>query len=241
MTEQEPNVFMTPNAPVACFTVQDVPVRFVVAYPRDEIQRHHARGEFYEAEELEIISRHFPKGGIYCDIGANVGNHAIYVGKMLGPAEIIVFEPNPSAIAVLLSNITLNELDGIADTSHVGLGLSDQDGEGFDITFRRPRWHVKNLGGAQLEQNGGEISVASGDSLLNGHRVDFIKIDVEGMEMKVLKGLKTTIKASRPILFVEVDQVNAVEMEAWVKANKYEVTERFSRYDSNENYLCTPL
>ncbi len=231
---------MTSDAPVACFTENDVQIRLVVAYPRDEIQRHHARGEFYEAEELEIISRHFPKGGIYCDIGANVGNHAIYVGKMLDPSKIFVFEPNPAAIQVLISNIVLNELDAITDSSHLGLGLSDQSGEGFDITFRRPRWHVKNLGGAQLERNGGDITVARGDALLGRQKVDFIKIDVEGMEMKVLTGLEQTIKASRPILFVEVDQVNAAEMEAWVKANRYNVTERFSRYDSNENYLCTP-
>lgn len=234
------SVFTTPNAPVACFTSHDTPLKFLIAYPKDEIQKHHARGELYEPEELEIISRHFPKGGVFCDIGANVGNHAVYVGKVLAPSKVIVFEPNPAAISVLVSNIMLNDLEGVTDTSHLGLGLSDENGEGFEISWRRPRWQMKNLGGAQLVQGEGEITVARGDVLLSDESVDFIKIDTEGMEIRVLAGLLGTIKKSRPTFFIEVDQINAKAMQEWLKENDYKVIERFSRYESNENLLCVP-
>jgi hypothetical protein len=49
-------------------------LRFFVRNRRDLVQAHHFNGEFYEAEELQIIQKYFKDGGVFVDIGANVGS-----------------------------------------------------------------------------------------------------------------------------------------------------------------------
>src|SRR6185437_10355213 len=96
-------------------------IRFFVTNKNDAIMHHHYAGEFYEAEELEMISRHFA-GGIFVDIGSNVGNHAIYAAGLMGASRVILFEPNPSAIAILRINLLLNACGNI-DTRFLGMAL----------------------------------------------------------------------------------------------------------------------
>jgi hypothetical protein len=53
----------------------------IVRNRRDLVQAHHFSGEFYEAEELQIIQKYFKAGGIFVNIGANVGNHTVFAQK----------------------------------------------------------------------------------------------------------------------------------------------------------------
>lgn len=98
-------------------------VRFFVKNSQDVVQSHHARGEFYELEELNIIAEFFPRGGVFVDIGANVANHTIYVCKFLRPTQVVLFEPNPEAISLLRANISLNDITHVVDCSYLGVGL----------------------------------------------------------------------------------------------------------------------
>lgn len=227
--------FVTPLVQVVRAKVHGQPVFFAVQDPRDAIQRHHIRGEFYEAEELAIIARHFPIGGRYCDIGANVGNHAIYVATFLHAARVVLVEPNPPAIALLRANVMLNGLDRVCDLGRLGIGLSDAAAAAVSMVVP-----PKNLGGSRIVEGEGEITLERGDVLLAGERFDFLKIDVEGMEMKVLSGLSGLIAATRPTIFVEVDRANQTAFDDWVKAVDYEVKEDFRRYRANVNYLVAP-
>ncbi len=79
-----------------------------------------------------------------------------------------------------------------------------------------------------------------GDDLLADITPDFIKIDVEGMEMSVLSGLSGTVARCRPTFFVEVDNVNRDAFLQWVETNSYAVRARFRRYRANENFLIVP-
>jgi FkbM family methyltransferase len=211
-------------------------ILFFVSNKADWIQREHAVGRFYEPQELAIISEFFPEGGVFVDIGANIGNHSIYVGRYLSPREIIVFEPNPPAIALLQINIILNGLQQVTDMRHLGLGVSDAPGNAQIWTA------AGNLGGTRLVTDGqaGGLPLVRGDDVLAGRRVDFIKIDIEGMELQALAGLAATIATCRPVMFIEVDNVNAATFEAWVQSNGYAIARRFRRYASNENYLIRP-
>ena len=80
-------------------------VLFASSHPRDVIQKHHMSGRFYEEEELEIIRRHLPPSSVFVDIGANCGNHSLFVGLYLNPRRIICFEPNPAITPALSTNI----------------------------------------------------------------------------------------------------------------------------------------
>jgi FkbM family methyltransferase len=211
------------------------PVYFTITNRRDTIQKQHYHGRFYELEELEIIRQWCPPGGVFCDIGANIGNHALFALKFLHPTEVILFEPNQVAIDVLLSNLNLNGVAERCDLSHLGIGLSDTDMAGMSVVAPG-----RNLGAGRMVQTGGALAVRRGDSALAGRHVDFLKIDVEGMEVSVLNGLSATIAACRPRMFVEVDQANRAGFLAWTKEHQYAVRGTYKRYRTNENFLIVP-
>ncbi len=178
--------------------------RFLVFNPADAIQQHHSAGAFYEIEMLQLIKTHF-KGGIFLDVGANVGNHSIFIAMAFPDARVIAFEPHPDAFALLAANVSLNRLND--RISIINKALSDTC---QTTTIRTP---AHNLGGSTLELNirgkseakyYDTCSTVIGDNFLDT-KVDFIKIDVEGHELKVLSGLSNTIERMRPKIFVEVD------------------------------------
>lgn len=210
---------------------------FFVTDCSDEIQRYHARGEFYETEELSIVSEYFPRNGVFLDVGSNVGNHAIFVSKFLHPSLVVVIEPNSVAIDILRINIALNGLESVVDASHLGVGFSDA------VATASAHTPMGNLGATKLyvhDVADGPLPLVRGDSILHGRRVDFVKIDVEGMELHALRGLATTIEECRPAMFVEVDDANATEFHGWLRDQHYTAVRTYRRYDVNENYMILP-
>ncbi|MFZ1728189.1 MAG: FkbM family methyltransferase [Albidovulum sp.] len=208
---------------------------FTVADRDDRIQKKHWRGKFYEPDELAEIARHFPKGGVFCDVGANVGNHTLFALKYLGAAKSIVFEPNPVAYRLLVSNILLNGVADRCDLSHLGLGIAEDSGQGFGLALRDG-----NLGAARLIEGEGSIEMASGDACLADQKVDFMKIDVEGMEMDVLKGFKAVIRRDRPVIFLELEKVNEKDFATWALAEDYSITEEVRSFAHNRNVVARP-
>lgn len=205
---------------------------FFVHDDNDMIQRYHLRGVFYEAEELELIAP-YCKGGLFADIGSNVGNHAIYALKFLGFDRVIAFEPFPPAYRVLETNMALN---GLADRFALHkAGLSDQPG--------RAKVHlpIANIGGAHYETSAtGDFEIVTGDSILADEPVTFLKIDTEGMEMTVLAGLRDTIARHRPTIFIEVEDKHIPEFQKWCADNAYRVEKTYKRYAVNTNFLVLP-
>lgn len=212
-------------------------ISFFVTDKNDVIQRWHADGRFYEEEELAIISEFFPRGGVFVDVGANVGNHTIFVAKYLYPKDIILFEPNPQTVPLLMFNISLNDLREVVDLSHLGVGLSDTEGKAQ--TWAPPG----NLGATRLRASNGAdgLPLIRGDDVLMGRQIDFIKIDVEGMEMKILSGLCGTIARWRPSMFIEVENVNVEAFIEWANSYAYQVLRKYRRYKANENYIVVPV
>ena len=206
------------NGTIVSATILGHDISFFVADKTDLIQKEHLGGKFYESTELETISRFFHPGSTFVDIGANVGNHTVYVARFLSPLNVIVIEPNPSTFAIIKANIALNQLSGCVDVSHLGIGLSNTSARAVAMT------PAGNLGGTRLEfSENGSLHVVPGDEILSGHRVDFLKIDVEGMEIDVLDGLKRTIAKQRPRIFIEVDNCNVAKFFEWTKINNYSI------------------
>jgi FkbM family methyltransferase len=229
----EGGIFKLPRVEVVRTTLHGEVLFFAIASSNDHIQVvHHAKGVFYEPEELEIIRRAFPLGGRFLDIGANVGNHALYVAKFLNPSEIIVVEPNPVAYRVLVSNVLLNQLEDIVDLNWIGFGISESEDASFGMDFL---W--RNIGGGKLIAGEGNIPTVKTDRVVGDRDVDFVKIDVEGMEMQVLRSMSETVARCKPRIFVEVDDVNLTEFQAWKSENNYESAATFRRYRTNENHL----
>ncbi len=115
------------------------------------------------------------------------------------------------------------------------VGLSDRE---FTANIREP---INNLGGARLvAASEGKIQLKKGDDILNQEKVSFIKMDVEGLELDALRGLRTTIIRDRPKLFVEVENANIPGFRAMVDDMGYEIADSFRRYPFNENFLVIP-
>ena len=227
--------FTSPSVSIVRIQIEGTSFFFAVDNNTDLIQRHHLRGKFYEIEELEIIRKHFPKNGVFLDIGANVGNHTLYALKMLGASKSIVIEPNKVAYDLLVTNIVLNSLEEKCDFSGIGMGLSDTEVENMGVNF-----NSKNVGGGRLIEGEGDIPTQTGDSLIGDQVVDFIKLDVEGMELAVLQGLENTISRFRPPLFIEVDNKNDEQFKIWLDRKEYKIVDTFKRYRTNCNYMILP-
>lgn len=212
--------------------VLDKPVTFCVDMENDPIQRNHRRGTFYELNELRALMPIFPDGGTFADIGANVGNHSLFAALFLGAKRVIAVEPNRKAYNLLVNNVLVNGLRDVVDLSKLGVGVSDAHSGGFAMENRK-----RNLGGAKMLEGKGDLEVFRADELLAEESPDFIKIDVEGMELKALSGLHGVLERCRPIIMIEVDNDNEEAFLAWVDAHGYGTLNVHQRYKQNKNHL----
>jgi hypothetical protein len=89
-----------------------------------------------------------------------------------------------------------------------------------------------------LPDPGGAISVSPLDDLIAG-RVDFLKIDVEGMEMEALAGAAAILARDRPRIYIEVLDATVATFMAWADANGYRVEKLFPD-KTHCNYLLLP-
>jgi FkbM family methyltransferase len=135
------------------------------------------------------------------DIGANVGAISLLLAKLCGPeGHVFAFEPGPPNLARLRNNLALNpQLESRTEVVEQGMGRASGE-----------LWWAEekdNPGNAVLGQEGSHrIPVNTIDNFVRDRNlgaVDFIKIDVEGMEFDVMQGGKDTLLRSRPILYFE--------------------------------------
>lgn len=157
----------------------------------DELAR--AWGFAGERDVFSGMLRHVQIGDIVWDVGANVGTHAVMFGKRVGVSgKVIAFEPESGTRRTLEENIELNRL-GNVEVLSVALGSTDSVHDMFIDT--RPGSGKHSLvpvdGYKQIE-----VNVRTGDDL-DESRDDasptVVKIDVEGFELEVLKGMKNVL------------------------------------------------
>lgn len=174
----------------------------------------------YELEMLEDMRRRMKGGDLVVDVGANVGNHAVYMAA--AGARVIAVEPNNQLAEAIKASA---ELNGWADRlSVLAIGLGQTEGRaGFAAE------NPANLGGMSLVQGDGPIRIRTLDTILDGDRPSIIKIDVEGMEMEVLKGAATTIENCQPLIYVEcLGQAEFRAVAGWLEDRGYSYWDTFN-------------
>lgn len=138
------------------------------------------------------------------DVGANIGNHAVVIAQHC--KQLHAFEPVPFIFEVLRSNLQHNADNGNAYC----VALSDEDSVAsihIDPDGNLGKSTMLSAGGVDTQQASDsiEISAVRGDELVSSlaGSIDFIKIDVEGFEPRVIKGLQQTIRKHQPVLLLE--------------------------------------
>src|SRR5688572_7595740 len=217
-------------------TCDDIgPLAFIVMNKHDSIQRYHAKGSFYEADDLALISHHVDADGVVWDVGANVGNHTVYLARRFPNCTVVPFEMVPRTCELLRLNVALNGLENV-DLSKLGCALGKNPGHCH--AYAR---HANNLGLVRaVLADDGTIPVTTGDSLSGDVRVNFLKIDVEGAELDCLDGMSQLIARDQPVIFIEVDNRNIRAFEDWLQLHRYAVIQTIKRYEVNCNYLIRP-
>lgn len=215
------------------FTLRGEKLRFYVTNPFDLIQRSFLKGRFFEPGELAFVESWVAADAAIVEVGAYVGNHVVYYARFMRPRSITVLEPNPDAIALLRRNLAENAVTN-ADLSLLGIGASDRV-----ATYDLVRTSDNNIGASRLVPAvAGVVKSAPLDDLI-AHPVDFIKIDVEGMELAVLAGARRIIAESRPKIMIEVFRHQIADFETWLQQNRYRIKHRFD-YVHAVNFMIEP-
>jgi FkbM family methyltransferase len=164
----------------------------------------------HELNEWRFLNRHLRSDMVFADIGANQGEFSLFAAKRLQRGKVLAFEPVNIYQAQLKENISLNSFNNIQTFD---FGLSDQ-------TMQMPIYSSlegigENEGLATIFQSKErsrlvqQIELKRFDDILPAlhiSRLDFMKIDVEGAELMVLKGAVKSIEKYRPYIMLEVSE-----------------------------------
>ncbi len=193
----------------------------------------------FDAEEVGLVltllgrrRQHFGEGVVAIDGGANIGVHTVeWARYMHGWGQVLAFEAQEVVFYALAGNVALNN----CLNARVRLAaLGERRGEILvpQPDYFRPasfgslelRRHRDNefIGQPVDYENGVAVPVVNLDSL-DLPRLDLLKLDVEGMELEMLRGALGVLGRCRPILIIEVIKSDPAALEALVTGLGYRV------------------
>jgi FkbM family methyltransferase len=191
-------------------------------------------GDWAKAES-DLFAGILRPGAVVLDIGANIGVHTVYFAQAVGPTgKVIAFEPQRLVYQTLCANLALNSL-GNVDAINAGVGAS----KGVLTLPRVDYTSEHNFGGISLGayEGGDEVSVLTLDSI-GLSNVFFIKVDVEGMELDVLRGGQALLARCRPILYVEnAEASRSPTLIDYLQSLDYHLYWHFTPFFTADNYL----
>ncbi|MCS6242508.1 MAG: FkbM family methyltransferase [Opitutus sp.] len=178
----------------------------------------HLQSLLCEAEELRLIRAEAAGCRRIVECGCLVGNHTLYFAKALRPEKIIVLDASTQSLEQTRHNFSLNPdvADVVLDLRH--RAISTETG--------------------MIELLGYKVKAVVLDEEIQ-EPVDFIKIDVDGMEMAALEGLRLTIGQYRPKIMIEVSNEFAEQFRRFIHEFNYVVRQQIVR-GGDGNYLISP-
>lgn len=201
-----------------------------------------ARGT-YEQPLQDVVAAELGPGDVFYDIGANIGFFSLIAARRVGAqGHVYAFEPVPSNAAVIARHA---ELNGFATIEVFNKAVGAQTG-------RAELRLAHHIGGAVLASAGeppdprGRIAVdiVALDDFIKQRNLQppkLVKIDVEGAELDVLRGMRQTLNADRPKVVYEIDDVSreglerkAVKIAAFLAAVGYVLTPLPAAYPNDD-------
>ncbi len=160
------------------------------------------QGDWFE-DEIRFLRRSTEPGATVLDIGANYGTFALSLATAVGPeGSVIAVEPTPTTASCLRDSIAAN---GFSHLELVEAALSDREGT---LHLRLEENSELNALADEPGQEERTVAVPSHtlDGLMasRGHPdLDFIKIDAEGAELRIIEGGKQTLRDCSPLILFE--------------------------------------
>lgn len=163
----------------------------------------------YEKETNDLLFEYIKPGHVIIEAGANNGTETLLLSRLVGPhGKVFAFEPVEHIYQTLQINLSINNCNNVV-AEKIALGESDGQlyfnvlSEDFCNQGMASKYDDKSADAKIL------VSQTSIDSWLlknNIDRVDFIKMDIQGAEIELIKGAQHTIKKSRPLIFTEATE-----------------------------------
>ena len=177
-------------------------------------------GEWSEGE-VELFRNVVKPGDVVIEAGSHIGALTIPLAKIVGDTgSVHAFEPQKDNFECLAWNVT--------SLHNVTLWPRALASSQYPISYAAVDLdQVCNLGATEMSTRRGTTransdTTATIDEIFAGAPVSFIKADVEGMELEILKGAAATIDRCRPILYVEDDrEQNSAALHAWLISHGY--------------------
>lgn len=175
--------------------------------------------------QLAVVN-HLGPGDVFYDVGANVGFLSLLAAKSVGSqGHVYCFEPQPDVLPLLTRNL---EQNGFSNFDIIEAAVSDQPGRARLELNARGRSGQAQLAHAGNGHDGArshgrdtvDVNVVTLDELaLPAARL--VKIDVEGAECKVLRGMANMMREHRPTLIIEIHEGQGPSVEAILRESGY--------------------
>ena len=178
-------------------------------YPANEVYRSLFVQGVYDPNLLVAVMSLLKEGSVLVDIGANMGLFSLLSAKQVGvQGRVLAVEPSSRDFERLVENVKLNGLEEIVTTTRCS--ISDKAGK-VQIAIASEERSGLNTIGREFSSKGveklriEEVEAQTVDQLVLSeslHRLDVLKLDVEGSEVLALKGAQLTIETFRPAIIL---------------------------------------
>lgn len=187
----------------------------------------------HEPETTNYLKTNVKPGSTVVDIGANVGYFTLLFARLVGDSgRVIAFEPDERVFPILKENVRMNNYHNISLDRRA---VSDCDGQQkFFISSHLSR---SGLTARRNTKTITEVETVKLDNL-NLEQVDWVKIDVEGSEISVLKGMKSTISKNPDIRLI-IEFVPEHIIGSGYSINEFfDLLDGFDFYGLDSNLVC---
>ena len=140
----------------------------------------------HEFQDMAFLLHFLRSTDTFVDIGANVGSYTILGGSEIG-AKTISIEPIPETFQILESNIVINKINDRVTALNIGLGAKKEN-----LEFTKSQGPVNHVA-TENEKDTITIPIGIFDDIINIDLPTLIKIDVEGFETEVIKGMPNAL------------------------------------------------
>lgn len=212
-----------------------------------DISETNGHSNYYSLDDgYKILFSHINEGMNVIDIGANIGAITLQMAKKISKSgNVFSFEPSPYNFKQANKNISLNNFSNIKLINQ-GLGNKKETAFLYNVNpNNRGMLRLLPEDDQSKSYEKEEVEIDTLDSNMQKFSIakpDFIKIDVEGFEYKVLQGAHETLSKFKPILFIELvdnnlreQKSNAKELIQYLKLLNYKIINAQSNDEIDEN------